>query len=175
MLNAAMNFQKFVNIGINMLLTQKFYDRCTQAKDYILKSSIFDTIYIGVFRSLNGVPDFYACSNPTWMEEYLKKELWFVDPIVKESLLVPEHSKETLLSWTMSMSDSDFLEYRNAFIGHVKGFSKVLKHELSAEEEVIVIGIGLYPEHLSPDKPLNLNAIFREAENKIHEFVNVTA
>jgi hypothetical protein len=149
----------------------KFLERCFEAKDSILSSSLFDTIYIGVFRSINGIPDFYACNNSNWMEEYLSRELWFVDPIVKEGLLVPEHDRETLLSWTTLINDGDFIKYRDAFIGHVKGFSKVFKHDLPEGAETIVIGIGLYPENIFPDKPLNVNAIFREAETKLKEFI----
>lgn len=156
-----------------MSTSKTFYDRCLLAKDFILTDPKFEHIYIGVFRSVNGVPDFYACNNITWMEEYITKELWFVDPIVKDGLLTVEPEKETLLSWTMSMTDSSFLEYRTAFIGHVKGFSKVLKHTFPNESETIVIGIGLYPQHISADKPLNVNAIFKTAEEKIIEFINL--
>ncbi|MDP3641047.1 MAG: hypothetical protein Q8R43_01255, partial [Alphaproteobacteria bacterium] len=77
----------------------------------------------------------------------------------------------TLLSWTMSLTDSSFLEYRTAFIGPVKGFSKVLKHTLPNESEIIVIGIGLYPQHISADRPLNVNAIFKTAEERIIQFI----
>jgi hypothetical protein len=150
-----------------------FHARCLLAKDYILTSAHFENIYIGVFRSVNGLPDFYACNNVPWMEEYITKELWFVDPIVKDGLLTIESEKETLLSWTMSMTDSSFLEYRTAFIGHVKGFSKVLKHTFPNESETIVIGIGLYPEYISANKPLNVNAIFKAAEEKIQSFINL--
>ncbi len=155
-----------------MQSSKPFYDRCLLAKDFILTDPIFEHIYIGVFRSVNGVPNFYACNNITWMEEYITKELWFVDPIVKDGLLTIEPEKETLLSWTMSMTDSSFLEYRTAFIGHVKGFSKVLKHTFPNESETIVIGIGLYPHHISSDRPLNVNAIFRTAEERIIEFIS---
>lgn len=156
-----------------MSSSQTFYDRCLLAKDFILTDPMFEHIYIGVFRSVNGIPDFYACNNITWMEEYITKELWFVDPIVKEGLLTLEPEKETLLSWTMSMTDSSFLEYRTAFIGHVKGFSKVLKHTFPNESETVVIGIGLYPHHISADKPLNVNAIFKTAEERLIEFINL--
>jgi|GEM_PF-2494924 hypothetical protein len=156
-----------------MVLTQRFYDRCFHAKDYILSSHLFDKIYIGIFRSINGAPDFYACNNSDWMDEYISKELWFVDPIVKEGLLVPEPDKETLFSWTTLIKDGNFLEYRDAFIGHVKGFSKVFKHDLPEGAETIIIGIGLYPQNISPDKPLNVNAIFTEAERNIKEFITL--
>lgn len=156
-----------------MAPTQRFYDRCLQAKDYILSNPLFDTIYIGIFRSINGVPDFYACNNSQWMDEYISKELWFVDPIVKEGLLVPELDKETLLSWTTLINDGNFLEYRDAFIGQVKGFSKVFKHDFPKGAETIIIGIGLYPQNISPDKPLNVNAIFKEAERNIKEFITL--
>lgn len=155
--------------------SKSFYDRCLIAKDFILSDPIFKHIYIGVFRSVNGIPNFYACNNITWMEEYISKELWFVDPIVKDGLLTIEPEKETLLSWTMSLTDSRFLEYRTAFIGHVKGFSKVLKHTFPNESEIIVIGIGLYPQHISADKPLNVNAIFKTAEERIIEFINISS
>lgn len=152
---------------------QKFYDRCVQARDYILSSPLFNNIYIGVFRSFNGHPDFYACNNLKWMEEYLSKELWFVDPIVKNEFLIPQPDKETLLSWGSLVKESTFLEYRDAFIGNVKGFSKIFKHNLPEGAETIIIGIGLYPQHISPDKPLNVNAIFKEAENRIKEFITL--
>lgn len=155
-----------------MPLTKKFFDRCNDAQTYILSSTLFNSIYIGVFRSVNGIPDFYACNNIMWMEEYIDKELWFVDPIVKEGLLIPDPEKETFFSWSMSINDTNFLEYRDAFIGHVKGFSKVFKHDLPEGSETIVIGIGLYPQNIAPDKPLNVNAIFREAESKIKEFIS---
>lgn len=150
-----------------------FYNRCLKAKEYILKSQLFENIYIGVFRSINGLPNFYACNNTPWMDEYLSKELWFVDPIVKDGLLIAEPEKETLLSWTMSMTDTTFLEYRTAFIGQVKGFSKVLKHTSPTETETIVIGIGLYPQHISATEPLNVNAIFTTAEKNIYDFISL--
>ena len=152
--------------------SKTFYDHCQNAKEYILSSPLFEHIYIGVFRSVNGLPNFYACNNTLWMDEYISKELWFVDPIVKDGLLISEPEKETVLSWTMSMSDTTFIEYRTAFIGQVKGFSKVLKHTTPTESETIVIGIGLYPEHISATEPLNVNAIFTVAEKNIHEFIN---
>ncbi|MCP5322440.1 MAG: hypothetical protein H6492_00300 [Candidatus Paracaedibacteraceae bacterium] len=151
---------------------QKFNDYCQGAKKYILNSPLFNDIYIGVFRSLDGVPEFYACNNPVWMKEYIEKELWFVDPIVKEGLLLNDPDKETLLSWGSKMSENDFFKYRDAYIGPVKGFSKIFKHYLPTGSETVVIGIGLYPEHISPDKPLNVNAIFREAEEKIKKFTS---
>lgn len=153
--------------------SHKFYSRCLSAKEHILKDLLFENIYIGVFRSINGLPDFYACNNTDWMEEYIAKELWFVDPIVKDGLLLLEPEKETLLSWTMSMTDTTFLEYRTAFIGNVKGFSKVLKHTSPDESETIVIGIGLYPIHISATEPLNVSSIFKAAEKNIHDFINI--
>lgn len=166
--------QKFRNIRINMSASIKFYDRCLQAKQYVLAPLIFEDIYIGVFRSINGRPDFYACNNDKWMEEYISKELWFVDPIVKNILLTEEPEKETLLSWSMVISDNDFIEYRTAFIGQTKGFSKVLKHTTPQASETIVIGIGLYPKNISANKPLSVNAIFKTAETKIKEFIEIS-
>lgn len=156
-----------------MSASRIFYDRCLHAQHYILRPLIFNDIYIGVFRSINGCPDFYACNNDKWMEEYINKELWYVDPIVKDILLTMAPEKETLLSWSMSVSDSDFLEYRTAFVGQTKGFSKVLKHTDAGGSEAIVIGIGLYPENISASKPLSVNAIFKAAETKIKEFVEL--
>lgn len=154
-----------------MPASKTFYERCLHAKQYILIPPIFRDIYIGVFRSLNGRPDFYACNNDTWMEEYISKELWFVDPIVKEILLTNEPEKETLLSWSMSINENEFLEYRAAFIGQTKGFSKLLKHTTPEGSESIVIGIGLYPKNISATEPLSVNAIFTTAETKIREFI----
>jgi hypothetical protein len=158
-----------------MSSSKTFYDRCLHAKQYILAPPIFQDIYIGVFRSLNGRPDFYACNNEKWMNEYILKELWFVDPIVKNILLTSEPEKETLLSWSMSVTDNEFLEYRTAFIGQTKGFSKLLKHTYLDQSEAIVIGIGLYPKNISATKPLSVNAIFKTAEAKILEFIKISS
>jgi hypothetical protein len=156
-----------------MMKNSKFFDHCVIARDYILNDPIFNDIYIGVFRSFNGVPDFYVCNHIEWMAEYISKELWYIDPIVKDGLLTPEVDKETLLSWGMSLTDTGFQEYRTAYIGEVKGFSKVFKHSLPEGTETIVIGIGLYPKNISIDKPLKVNAMFRTAEEKIKEFLDM--
>lgn len=151
---------------------QIFREKCYRAKGYILDSILFDTIYIGVFRCVNGSPDFYACNHEPWMQEYIEKQLWFVDPIVKDSIILNSESQETFMSWGMEITDENFVEYRSSYIGQVKGFSKVFKHHTNESDEIYVVGVGLYPEHINEKKPLNLNAIFTEAKNRIESFVN---
>ncbi len=154
-----------------MPIDDTFDQRCDRAKKVVLDSPLFENIYIGVFRSVDNIPNFYACNNSEWMSEYLEKELWFIDPIVKQGVNLPEDKEETLFNWQATINDSQFLEYRDAFIGQVKGFSKVLKHDLPEGEETQIIGIGLHLEHIDPDKPLNVSAIFKEAEVRMNAFI----
>lgn len=150
--------------------TQLFHNKSQRAKTYVLDSLLFREIYIGVFRSINGIPDFYASNHDQWMEEYISKQLWFVDPIVKDSLTILDEDKETFMSWGMEITDETFVEYRSAYIGYVKGFSKVFHHHSPTNNETYVVGIGLYPEHIDQEKPLNLNAIFTAAKQRLEKF-----
>lgn len=154
-----------------MRVSSTFYQRCLRAKESTLNNSDkLHGIYVGVFRSLEEQPHFYASTHADWMKEYIAKDLWFVDPIVKNSLILPK-DQDQFFSWNSELSSQEFLSYRDSFVGTVKGFSKVFTYNLPDCVETRVIGIGLYPRHLDPKASLNITEIFDELESKMQQFV----
>lgn len=153
-----------------MPVNAKFYKRCHRARELILDSDRLKDIYVGIFRSVEERPNFYASTHHLWMEEYISKDLWFVDPIVKNGVILPKDN-DRFFSWFSELSDSEFLTYRDSFVKTVKGFSKVFKYDLPEGVETRIIGIGLYSHHLSSDASLNISEIFEEIESKMQRFV----